>query len=122
LDFVLRILDLGFLMYAPVKLFMALVWLVLGACIFYWQGTHPDRPGLTIWDTGISIGWGAIVLSLYNFLRWGMAWSYQKRKRANAEAEAQRLSELRKRSQPPRELNPDFDFSDQDSREQRKSP
>jgi hypothetical protein len=109
-------------MFASVKLFMALVWLVLGGCIFYWEWTHPDRPGLTIWNTGISIGWGAIVLSVYNLLRWWMAWSYQKRQRAIAEAEAQRLDELRRRSRPSPELNPDFDFSDSGSPEEPKSP
>ena len=104
---------LDFTMYASVKLLMALVWLVLAGCIFLWEWSHPDRGGLTIWETGISIGWGAVLLSLYNLLRWGMARSYQKRQRAIADAEAQRLSELRRRSSPPQERNPDFDFSDQ---------
>jgi hypothetical protein len=109
-------------MYPLVKLFMALVWLVLGACIFYWQWSHPDRPGLTIWNTGISIGWGAIALGLYNLLRWWMAWSYQKRQRAVVEAEAHRLNELRRRTRPSSGHNPDFDFSDQGSTEEPKSP
>jgi hypothetical protein len=74
-------------MYPSVKLLMALVWLFLGGCIFFWEWTHPDRPGLTIWDTGVSIGWGAILLSLYNLLRWWMARSHQSRQRAIAEAE-----------------------------------
>ncbi len=108
-------------MYASVKLFMALVWLLLGACIFYWEWTHPGRR-LTIWDTGISIGWGAIVLGIYNLLRCWMAWSYQKRQRAIEEAESRRLSELRRRSRPLKELNPDFDFTDPDSTEEPKSP
>jgi hypothetical protein len=108
-------------MYASVKLFMALVWLFLGGCIFCWEWTHPDRPGLTIWNTGISIGWCAILLGLYNLLRWWMAWSYQKRQRAIEEAEAQRLSDLRRRSRPPQELNPDFDFTDPESTEDRRS-
>ena len=106
-------------MYPSVKLLMALVWLILGGCILYWEWSHPDRPGLTIWNTGISIGWGAIALGAYNLLRWWMAWSYQKRQRDLAAAEAQRLSELRNRSRPSPQLNPDFDFSDQ---AQRKNP
>jgi hypothetical protein len=106
-------------MYASsVKLFMALVWFLLGACIFCWEWTHPDGQGLTIWNTGISIGWGAIVIGLYNLLRWWMASSYQKRERALEEAETKRLRELRRRSRPPEELNPDFDFSDRDSTEE----
>jgi len=109
-------------MYTSVKLFMALVFLVLGGCIFSWEWTHPDQPGLTIWDTGISMGWGPIVLGLFNLLRWWMAWSYQKRQRAIAEAEAQRLDELRRRSRPSPELNPDFDFSDSGSPDEPKSP
>jgi len=109
-------------MYVPVKLFMALLWLILGSCIFYWEWSHPDRPGLTIWNTGISIGWGAIALGLYNMLRWWMAWSYQRRQRAIAEAETQRRNELRRRSRPTAEPNPDFDFSDQDSTEEPKPP
>ena len=109
-------------MYASLKLFMALVWFLLGGCIFCWEWTHPDRPGLKIWNTGISIGWGAIVLGLYNLLRWWMACSYEKRQRANEQAEAQRLNELRRRSRPPEELNPDFDFADRGSKEEPKSP
>src|SRR6516225_12198144 len=109
-------------MYASVKPVMALVWFLLGGCIFYWEWMHPDRPGLTIWNTGISIGWGAIALGLYNLLRWWMAWSYEKRQRAIEQAEAQRQSELRRRFRPPQELNPDFDFSDQDSTGKSQSP
>ena len=109
-------------MYAPVKLFMALVWLVLGGCIFYWEWTHPDQARLTIWNTGISIAWGLIVLSLYNLLSWWMTWSYQKRKRAVAEAEAERLNEIRRRSRPSPEPNPDFDFFDSGPPEEPKSP
>lgn len=108
-------------MYASVKLLMALVWLVLGGCIFYWEWSHPDRPGLTIWNTGISIAWGAVALGVYNLLRWWMAWSYQKRQRAIAEAESERLAEIRRRSRPAAELNPDFDFSDRDLTKEPKS-
>jgi hypothetical protein len=109
-------------MYPSAKLLMALVWLFLGGCIFFWEWTHPDRPGLTIWDTGVSIGWGAILLSLYNFLRWWMARSHQSRQRAIAEAESQRRSDLRKRSRSPEEMNPDFDFSDAHSPDGPKPP
>jgi len=192
-------------MYASVKLFMALVWFLLGGCIFYWEWTHQDRTGiklidqnglptiyspqvgtpayeagiqggdiiikidgqatesmtkqeaidliqgqagnvviltvlrpgakepidititlrpkgLTIWNTGISIGWGAIALGVYNLLRWWMAWSYQKRQRAIEQAEGQRQSELRRRTRPLQELNPDFDFTDQGSKDEPKSP
>jgi hypothetical protein len=74
-----------------------------------------------IWNTGISIGWGAIALGLYNLLRWWMAWSYHKRQRAIEQAETQRQSELRRRTRPPQEFNPDFDFSDRGSTEEPKS-
>jgi len=104
-------------MYPSVKLLMALVWLFLGGCIFFWECTHPDRPGLTIWDTGVSIGWGAILLSLYNLVRWWMARSYQTRQRAIAEAERARKSDLQRRSRPPEEINPDLDFTDRPSLE-----
>ena len=109
-------------MYPAVKFFMALVWLVLGGCILYWEQSHPDRPGLTIWNTGISIGWAAIALGVYNLLRWWMVWSYQKRQRAIAEAESERLAEIRRRSRPSPELNPDFDFSDRGAGEEPNHP
>jgi hypothetical protein len=109
-------------MYPSVKLLMALVWLFLAGCIFFWEWTHPDRPGLTIWKTGISIGWGAMLLSLYNLLRWWMARSYQARQRAIADAERERRSELRKKARPNEERNPDFDFSDVQLPEEPKGP
>lgn len=99
-------------MYASVKFLMALVWLFIGGGIFFWQWTHPDRPGLTIWDTGISIGWAAILFSLYNLL-WGFVAMYkQKRRQAVATAETERQKEMRRRSQPPQEYNPAFDFTE----------
>lgn len=102
-------------MTATVKLVMALVWLFLGGCIFYWQWTHPDRPGMTIWKTGISIGWGLILLSLYNLIWSWIVRSNQKRQRAMAEAEAQRQKEMRRRTHSPPEFNPIFDFTDRPS-------
>jgi len=104
-------------MYPSVNLLLAMLWLILAGCVFFWEWTHPDRPGLTIWDTGISIGWGLIFLSVYNLLRWSMARSYQARQRATAEAETRRRNELRKRSRPPEEMNPDLDFTDRPSLE-----
>ena len=108
-------------MYAPVKLFMALAWLILAGCIFYWEWAYPDQR-LTIARTRISIAWVAIALGLYNLLRWWMAWSFQKRQRAIAEAEAQRRDELRRRTRPSPELNADFDFSDKGSTEEPEAP
>jgi hypothetical protein len=94
------------------KLAMALVWLIAAGCFFFWEWLNPDWPGLKIWDTGISIGWVALLLALYNLIWWGIAFSNQKQQRALAEADAKRRNEMRKRSQPPVELNPSFDFTD----------
>jgi hypothetical protein len=102
-------------MAATVKLVMALVWLLVGGGIFYWQWAHPDRPGLTIWTTDISIGWAAILLSVYNLLFGLMAFYKQKRQRAVAQAEAQRQKKMRKRSHAPQEPNSAFDFTDKAS-------
>ena len=109
-------------MYPSAKLLMAFVWLFLAGCIFFWEWSHPDRPALTIWDTGVSIGWGAVVLSVYNFIRWGMAKSYQNRQRAIAHAEKERGNQLRKNTRPTEERNPDFDFSDVQLPDEPKGP
>ena len=53
-----------------VNLCMALLWLVLGAAIFVWQHQHPGEPRLTVFGTGISLGWFGMVLALYNLARW----------------------------------------------------
>ncbi len=115
-------LGLRVIMFASRKLLMGLVWLLLAGCIFFWEWTHPESPGLKIWDTNISIAWVAVLLSLYNIVWWWVARVNQKRQRALEHAEAERRSELRKRARPPQEWNPSLDFTDQQSKEDPKSP
>jgi hypothetical protein len=100
-------------MYTSVKLFMACIWFLVAGGFFYFDWLHQDRPGLTVWDTGVSIGWVAVFLGLYNLVWWWVSQSREKRRLALREAEARWKSELRNRSRPPQELNPDFDFTDE---------
>lgn len=100
-------------MYASVKLFMAFTWLLVAGCIFYFDWMHKDRPGLTIWETGVSIGWVALFLGFYNLAWWWVSRFREKQRLALREAEARRECEVRSQSRPPQELNPDFDFTDE---------
>ena len=80
-----------------IHLFIALFWLAVGLILFFW----PGLPRWQILDTGWSIGWVAIFLAGYNFLRWWLT-SRQQRPRHESEQE-----------QPPapREYHPEFDFN-----------
>jgi len=101
----------AFSMYVLGKLFMGLFWLVVGGCIFFWQWIHPNRPGFTIWDTGISIGWVALLFGLYNLAFWWVSRANQKRQVEVQEAETRRRAELRKRTHPRHKPDPNLDFS-----------
>jgi hypothetical protein len=98
-------------MYASVKLWMAGVWLIVAGFIFYWEWSHPG-PGLTIWNTGISIGWVAVLLCLYNLFFW---WISSLRRRTSEDDSLYRRNEPRKRTHAPQEPDPNFDFSDRDA-------
>jgi hypothetical protein len=80
-----------------INLVIALFWLVIGLCLFF----LPGLPRWQILDTGWSIGWVAIALAGYNFLRWWLTLRPLPRRDEP-------------REQPPaasREYHPEFDFT-----------
>jgi hypothetical protein len=83
------------------KLFIALLWLVLGLGLIF-------IPGFDAWrirGTDLSIGWFAIALAGYNLLRW---WLWQREQRPR------HFHDDEESPGAPREYNPEFDFSDRD--------
>jgi hypothetical protein len=87
-----------------VNLFFALIWLVLGVGILVWDWLHPDAPPSSFRG---SAGWLALVLCLFNLVRW-----YTTRAgRLTREAYQRSLRPVR-RSAPDRAPDPDFDFTD----------
>jgi hypothetical protein len=100
-------------MYTSVKLFIGLFWLVVAAGIFGWQWMYPDRPGFTIWDTGVSIGWVALLFGLYNLVFWWVSRANQRQKLTIQEGEDRLRDQFQKRTRPQDvEPDPNFDFSD----------
>ncbi len=103
-------------MYLYVKLLVAVFWLLVGGSLIFWQWIQPGKTFLTLGNTGISAGWLAILLALYNFIRWWSGRSYLAQRRAWEEAEARRFSHRHHRErQAAQEPNPLFDFSDNPS-------
>jgi hypothetical protein len=97
------------------NLVYALIWLAVAAGLLGWQALHPQNPGPVIRGTGISFGWLALALAIYNLVRWWSSWSYQRQRRELTQEQGDRQQPLRRR--PPGESppNPDFDFSDKPS-------
>jgi hypothetical protein len=65
-----------------INLILAFVWLGLGLFLVTWHWLHPEDRALRIWNSDISLGWFAIVLALYNLIRWWIHRSYLRRLRA----------------------------------------
>jgi len=94
------------------NLIMAIIWLAAGCALLAWQALHPDNPILVIRGTGISFGWLAFGLAVYNLVRWWSSRSYRRQRRALEEEEQRRRRSSRGKSRPAAPVNPDFDFSD----------
>jgi hypothetical protein len=94
------------------NLIYCLIWLAVAVGLLGWQALHPQNPGLVIRGTGISFGWLALALAIYNLVRWWSSWSYERQRRGIGEKPESGQPDARPgpRDQPP--ANPDFDFSD----------
>lgn len=82
--------------------FLALFWLLIGLGMIL----HPGFANWKIADTGISFGWLAVVLAGYNLLRWRL-------RREQTRGRSERDDE----PPGPREYNPEFDFTKDQSDE-----
>jgi len=96
------------------NLVMALIWFLLAAGLFAWQWLHPEEGTWTIRGTGISFGWLALILALYNLARWWSRRSSKANDRAVQAAWSQRRRQAA-REEPGVESTPDprFDFTEQ---------
>jgi hypothetical protein len=93
------------------NLILAVFWVVIGTALFMWKWFDPQAPDFRIgWLGGISLGWVAVFLALYNVVRWAAVYYASKRRVAH---QATGQIPKRRRSTPlDRERNPDFDFND----------
>jgi hypothetical protein len=53
-----------------INLFLAVFWLSLGGLLIGWHWLHPEFRGFRIWGSDVSLGWFALLLALYNVVRW----------------------------------------------------
>lgn len=81
-------------------LWMAIFWFVIGTGLIGWHWMHPEGPFLDLLGTGISIGWFALFMALYDLARW---WS------ARSRAITRRLESVGQRStaRPAKTQEPD---------------
>src|SRR5437870_4321635 len=52
------------------NLIAAVVWLLAGVVMMAMQRANPDNPPFLVPGTGISLGWIAMLLVVYNLVRW----------------------------------------------------
>jgi hypothetical protein len=99
-------------------LLMAACWLILGGVLLAWQGSNPAVPSTSIWGTGISLGWFAIAMALYNLLRWWLGRSSSKATRPGLEESPLRRGRAVDSEQNRTVATPDpsFDFTRDPSR------
>ena len=58
------------------------------------------------------MGWPALVLAVYNLIRWYAARSYYAERRAEREQWTRQQARIRTPPEPPREPDPNFIFTD----------
>jgi hypothetical protein len=93
-----------------IHLLLALIWLLGGTALLAYQYFTGDKV-LYIRGTNLSLGWLLLVLALYNVLRWWQVRSYLMQRREEMLFETQRR--LRTSTPPPREPDPNFNFTDE---------
>ena len=89
-----------------VNLAMAACWLILGVLLLAWRWSDPTGRAMSTWGTGISLGWFAIAMALYNLLRWFLGGFSRKVPESKLE--------LRRRREPDAPVpthDPRFDFT-----------
>ncbi|MCS6851460.1 MAG: hypothetical protein NZ700_09880 [Gemmataceae bacterium] len=94
-------MDVGF-----INLLLAVLWASLGAAILVYHQAHPDAPLADIRGTGISAGWLAVLLAIYNLVKW-----FSLRSRSAPRETSAPRHHIRPRDED-RPRNPDFIFDD----------
>lgn len=100
------------------NLFLAFFWLILAAVLLGMEWLSPGQPRYRIWGTNISIGWVALILGVYNLVRWWSNRLYRAEQRALQQTiqrtrrrEQREASEhIQARNEQVQVRNPDFDF------------
>jgi hypothetical protein len=107
------------------NLFFALAWLLAGVGILVWQyTTHAQSLFIWIGDTPVSAGWFALVLAVYNVVRWWSVRAYRKQAKAATDAWQERMRRRRHPDRTDRPATPDptFDFSDKPASPEQNEP
>jgi hypothetical protein len=91
------------------NLMLAVLWLVVASGLFLWPWLVPNARMPTIGDTGIPVGWLALLLALYNVARWATT---RNDRRQRALAEERRRAGARAHARWPGETDPTFDFTE----------
>ena len=87
-------------------------WLLIAAGLLYMQWVNPDQASFRIRGTNIPLLWLAVLLGLFNLVRWWSARSYARQRQARREEEERRERDRRRdRPAAPPEYNPAFDFN-----------
>jgi hypothetical protein len=90
------------------NLLFAVPWLLLATGFLIWHALHPEEQHFRIFGTGLSAGWLALFLGLYNVARWYSSWSHARELRALARAREEYAQRTRRDEPPP---HPEFDFT-----------
>jgi len=94
-----------------INLFLALFWFILGVVLIAYHAFTGDKNFLF---GGISTGWLALFLCLYNVIRWWAVSSATSHRKAEQLAEAARLRNAQRRYRDAAtEPDPNFNFTDQ---------
>jgi hypothetical protein len=96
------------------NLFLAILWAVLGAGAILYHQQNPQAFGADFGGLGISAGWLAGLLVLYNLVRWWSIRTYYSDRQGlqsvmDARRQRERAEERHHREEPP---DPNLDFSD----------
>jgi hypothetical protein len=103
------------------NLFLALLWLVFGVGLIVWHAlTNDPNWRVTVGEANFSLGWAAVLLALYNLVRWWSAQSYRWQRQVLEEEWHRREQKARRAArrqpaapvEPVSEPDPNFLFTD----------
>jgi hypothetical protein len=98
------------------NLFLAICWLLIGGGLLYWQEVMGHSSlRLPLGDRAISPGWLALLLALYNLVRfWGVRAANRQRRQREAEHLGKRMDRLSgsKADTTPVTPDPNFQFDE----------